>query len=1784
MSAPSLDEQIRSHLETLEAAPGDLRAFRALEALYEGASRWEDLVALYEGRARLVHEPGAPLLARAANLARAKLGNVARAEELYRRLLRTDPGHPEALRSVVDLLEERGDWPALAAAIGREAAAADDPKESAKATVRLAKLQEERLGRRDRAALLYARACRLDPTLEEARTRGLACFSALRRYRQAKRMLDAARDAGAEPRGLAAEYARLGAALVEEPLEHDVATDALIEATALDRSAPGVAAARERLRAFPRTWREEARALEEAAARTEDRREAARLHLRLAQLHLAYDPEGSARGLERIDRAWALAPGEPFALELLARIHAERGDHRAHADALARLAASTRDRAALVALWVELAAVDLIRFGDEPSALAALEKALELDPACESAALQAFEHHVDAGRFAEALSVLERHLAAAPEKPAHVPLRVRAAQLAKDRLGDPARARRHLEAALREDPADGAAAVALAPLLAEAGEWAPLAAVLEHSAALALDPQERVRHLERLAEVQQERLGKPREALRTLSRALALDPARAATRKAMEGAAARADAFLDLARAYHSAADAAGADLKTRKTLLRREAEILDRDLGKPEEAVRAWRALAELDPEDRGAAAALEACMARAGQQEELARELQARRARASGEERRALTAKLARLWHDAARFGPAAEVWRDALRAAPDDEEALWGLHAALEATEGARAAEERVQVLATLAARAKSPAERAALELARAEALLDPLGRPAEAAAAVLAVLAGVGHVPTQRTDAARLLEKLLERGVEPLRIAQALAPLYASAGETARQAAMLETIARNLPPSADPRERARHNLDASALRREKLADARGALSAAAAALRSCPEHADARKACEDLAREVGAHRELLGLLTEAARRLEARPDDEAAMRVRAAAVAEEDLGAFDEAAVQLRRALALRPGDPTVLAALTRAALASEQWVEAGELLGVRAAAAQGPEKVALLAQRAEVLGERVKDPAAAAAALREALAVAAPEQRARLLARLADALGNAGDDAGRADALGELAQATQDPAEAARAALEASRIAAGMGDARGASERAAAALAANPADAGALSAVEANLDAPDPEAVLAAAKALATHPDPRRRMRALEAEGRARPDAAGRAAALLASAKIAERELRQLSLAFTAVAEAVRLCPADAELRRELRRLGVESQELEACTRVQDELCAAAGPELRTALLRERADFVERRLDRDRAAEAWARVLEAAPGDREALAALRRLHRARERWGELAEVCAELARRASEPAARVDALREEAAIAEERLSDAARSAAAWAEVARLSPGDADARAALERLLERLDRPADLAAVLETRLAGAFDPEVAARLAELRRERLGDPAGALALHADLLRRDPRRVASRDALTALAATPGAVGREALEAADAALRAAREHAKRVAMREARLAAVEEPAERARLLSEIRTLLERDLGTADLAFIAACRAFAEGGPARAAVEEDLGRLARETGNEDELATVVEQAAAGALPAEALPHLRRAAQVRAGKGGPEAIEAWRRVLSLAPDDAEALETLERLYTAARSAAEILEVARRRAALGTPEERLAILLDAARLTEEAGDPSAALEAFRAAREADPAAEEPLLGLERLLSRAEPGAELVEVLGALAAAASVDPQRRLELRLRRAALVEAGTEPRSAIEAYADVLAESPREPDAVAGLERLLARPETSADAARVLEDVHRAAGDTRKLAALLEVRLETADAAERVGLLAEVSALQERLGDKAAAFRAKRRELEDAASRGEDAPNVRADLERLAAAAGAWSELARALEEALRAPLPRAAT
>ena len=1329
----------------------------------EGERQKTESIALLEREAR--EEPdgarAAALLRQGAALAR-EIHELVRAEMLLLRALHHLPGDPEMLRELAAVREEAGDLAGVAAVLEEEADRTSNPAEAAARYMAVARWWEDRIGRRDRAALFYGRAVRLAPDLSEGRRRAVACAEVLGRHAHARKLLDSWRDAGGDRAELAQAYAHLGTLLVDEPLEHGLALEATVEAMLLDRSVPGAAETLERLRSTPRTWRDQAGALEARAAVERDRREASRIWLRLAALHVAYDPDGAAMAREAFDRAWLASPGNPRALDLLERWHGERGDWTALREELTRLARSSRDLAAAVAANLRLSQLLLVRFGDAEGAVDALDRALDLDPANEEAALHLFEAHVDAGHTTEALSALERHLAAGPRRPEHAPLRLRGAEMAIA-AGQPARARHLLEAALREAPGFVPAARALLPLLDAAGDWPQLAETLQSVASSERDPAARATLLLRAAELTLDSIGDPAEAMRILSWALLAEPARMATRRALEAVAARNGDFTELSRAFRAGAAVSGTDLGTRKALLRRVAEIEDHDLGHAEEAARVWRILADLDPGDRGAASAYEAALSRAGRHAELIDDLTGRLAGASDADRRELSKKIARLHLEAGDAPRSESAWRELLALDGTDPESLRGLATALRVDGSEMAAAELCQVLARLAAQGAPDA--AELEAERASLLLHPLARPLDSADAWLALLEAGGLAPLQAMQAVRALEGLIGSGIEPVRIARALVPVHAAAGDTARHVQMLELIARD--PAASPADRARMWLDVSAIRQDRLEDARGALDAAAAALREAPAHPEALRRVEDLATRARAWAELHALLAEAADALRGQGAEERALRMRAAQLAEEELGSQEQATAQLRRVREIDPSDPEPLAALTRLALAGERWGEARDLLGEREGfASSNEERAALATQLGDLLLERLGDPAAAVAAYRSALALVPEEHSARLLARTARALEGAHDREGLAAVLDELSR----------------------------------------------------------------------HPN--------------------------------------------------------------------------------------VPPGLDVPVLPPPVDPAER----------------------------------------LADARARLAR---------------------------------------DPHDVAAAAEMEQLAQDLDSPSDLAWALEQRLTAAlFDSEVAFRIAELRRLRLGDPEGALRLLHELAAHDPEHPGLRQSVLQFAREPGTLGREALALVDQVLTSPRDVETRLTVREDRLAVEQDLAERAHLQGEIRTLLEVDLADPSRALDAARGAFASGGREREEALADIPRLAEKSGRLPVLADVYLAAADSMTGEAAADFLRLSARTweRTDDLGAQVV-AWRRLCEEVPGDVEALEALDRILSRERRTDELVQVLADLAVSrrSDPGRRLEVLLRRAVLLEGSEDPQASVDAFSAILDEFPQEGAALAGLARALAR-------------------------------------------------------------------------------------------------------------------------------------------------------------------------------------------
>src|SRR5262249_735540 len=152
------------------------------------------------------------------------------------------------------------------------------------------------------------------------------------------------------------------------------------------------------------------------------------------------------------------------------------------------------------------------------------------------------------------------------------------------------------------------------------------------------------------------------------------------------------------------------------------------------------------------------------------------------------------------------------------------------------------------------------------------------------------------------------------------------------------------------------------------------------------------------------------------------------------------------------------------------------------------------------------------------------------------------------------------------------------------------------------------------------------------------------------------------------------------------------------------------------------------------------------------------------------------------------------------------------------------------------------------------------------------EATFRLAQLRRDRLQDFSGALQLLGQVLAEDPGHTSTLELLEAWARSHAPDSRSALDTLDPVMARSGEHARRVAIREARIADALTD-EKIPLAQEIRSIQERDMGQPDRAFLSATAAFASSID-RSGARADLERLARITGSYEELAQVYENVAA----------------------------------------------------------------------------------------------------------------------------------------------------------------------------------------------------------------------------------------------------------------------------------------------------------------------
>ncbi|HVE81939.1 MAG TPA: hypothetical protein VND93_03795, partial [Myxococcales bacterium] len=287
---------------------------------------------------------------------------------------------------------------------------------------------------------------------------------------------------------------------------------------------------------------------------------------------------------------------------------------------------------------------------------------------------------------------------------------------------------------------------------------------------------------------------------------------------------------------------------------------------------------------------------------------------------------------------------------------------------------------------------------------------------------------------------------------------------------------------------------------------------------------------------------------------------------------------------------------------------------------------------------------------------------------------------------------------------------------------------------------------------------------------------------------------------------------------------------------------------------------------------------------------------------------------------------------------------------------------------------------------------------------------------------------------------------------------------------------------------------------------------------LAGLQAFVTPGADRLKALPELRRIAQEVDALDSLAEVVEAESDKVEdPAELTALLRFVALLREELKQPrQATVAWNDLLAAQPSDPEALEHLGVLLREAGDPKNAAEVSLRRARL--PPPKLSLFAEAADLFSAAGSPDSALRALHEA---------------------------------LAAAPSAGPEALAPIQLRLGKLLERQN-PVQAVEAYVQALGARELEPEAMAGLERLLSVPDARAAAGAVLEPLLRQAGDPRRLVEALEAQVESMDLPARRLRYVEIARLWEQAKEPRAALGAQLRAFLLAPSNA----RLRVDLER----------------------------
>src|SRR6478736_1248054 len=620
------DRAAKAYEKVLSFEENNLAAAERLIPIYTTANNPKGLATAIE--VKLLHVQDADdrlgLLREVAGLYEGRINDKARAFERYLSAFKLAPADAQSQADMERVAQVTTRWVDVIAAYSSAVLSADEERDVGTANalrLRLGRVFVEEAKRVDDALAEYRAVYESDPDNQIALGALERLYRQTQRWRDLLDVYEKKRELANEPeerKRILYEIAKLYEVQIGDPKAAIETFQAVLEDDPADSA---TLAALDALYQKTKSWEPYAEVLRRRIELEGDENVLVDLKFRLAETELEYlgdeagalanyreillinaDHEGARLALEGMLKSESLS-GEAAAI--LEAIYETRGDWEKLIGTLEILAASDSQVERRVFLLRKIAATSANQLGSLDRALDAQARALKEDPAQGETLLELEQLAGQAGAW-DKLRTIYNDVAGSLDEPALARQYWMRFAAIEERLGKVPQAAASYEKVLKLDPADAEALQAMDALYRGTGHWEELIGVFRRRIDLAQDGAESEAIYSQMAQVYEEKLGKPDEAIAAYREVLALDPTSQVALNALDGLFTRRGLWTELADNLETQLGLADTDTAQRDLMLRL-ASLRERQMSQPEAAIEGYRQVLDRDPVNQTALGALE-------------------------------------------------------------------------------------------------------------------------------------------------------------------------------------------------------------------------------------------------------------------------------------------------------------------------------------------------------------------------------------------------------------------------------------------------------------------------------------------------------------------------------------------------------------------------------------------------------------------------------------------------------------------------------------------------------------------------------------------------------------------------------------------------------------------------------------------------------------------------------------------------------------------------------------------------------------------------------------------------------------------------------------------------------------------------------------------------------------------------------------------------------------------------------------------------------------------------